>query len=129
MLWTMQSASYKDLPRFEGNPRKTMPIPTSKLESFDSEFIGKTLDELAEFLKQSPDDLQINRQYFVVVDGETKKRGKMCLCKIEAGKVATFRRDIDDAGLAVGNLTRPGKWEEMKENAEPLEEREKERES
>jgi hypothetical protein len=129
LLWAMQSTTYKGLPRFEGNPRKSMPIPDSKFNSFHSDFIGKTLDELDEFLDKSPEDLQIERDYFVVVDAKTKERGKMLLCKREEGKVACYRKKIDDAGLDIGNFWRVGMWEDMMGSAKEEEEKEEERKS
>jgi len=111
-LWTMQTASYAELPREEGNPRKSRPMPSSELDSFKSEFIGKTLEELSGFLKGSPEDLQIGRDYFVVVDEETKEKGTMLMCKIVAsGKVEYFRERVEDASLCTGNLGRQGMWE------------------
>ena len=112
-LWTMQSESYSGLPRFEGNPRKPVPMPKSKLTSFHSDFVGKTLQNLSDFLKGSPEDLQIGREYFVVIDQKTKDEGTMLLCKIEDGEVLCYRKTVEGADGAIGSMGLPGKFEEM----------------
>ena len=114
----MQSESYSELPRSEGNPRKSQHMPESKFTSFHSDFVGKTLQDLSGFLEGSPEDLQMDREYFVVLDGETKDKGTMILCKREDGEILSLRKPIEKANIYTGGMNLPGKFKEMLDNAE-----------
>jgi hypothetical protein len=105
------------LPRTEGNPRKSHPMPDSKLTSFHSDFVGKTLQDLSSFLEGSPEDLQIDREYFVVIDEKTKAKGTMMLCKKEDGEISSLRKPLEEAKNYTGSMTLPGKLKEMLDNA------------
>lgn len=115
-LWTIQSESYKGLPRYDGTPSKPRPMPDSNLTSFYSEFVGNTLQDLSHFLQRSPEDLQLDREYFVVVDQETKDGGSMMLCKIKDGGVLHYRRTVEEANSYIGSMNL-GYFEEMVEEA------------
>lgn len=63
-----------------------------------SPFLGKTLEEAAEFVKNSPKPLC--QVFFAVLERESYERDKMIrLCKIVDGEVQSFLYDADHVAV------------------------------
>ncbi|KAF2648758.1 hypothetical protein K491DRAFT_698672 [Lophiostoma macrostomum CBS 122681] len=78
-LW-VASSEYSDIPRRPMGSR----IPEGSkppLESLPSVWIGKTIEQCAQWLSQAPEDIAVNRIYFAVISENMKENDTVTLCR------------------------------------------------
>ena len=85
-------------------------------DDFDSPFVGSKLEDLAEWLRNKPDILDLDPHHFAVLDAGAQGWPKsIVLCKIgdrelNGGKVDCMRYRADFAGSSLFSLN-IGEWE------------------
>ncbi|KAI0381678.1 hypothetical protein F5Y04DRAFT_280758 [Hypomontagnella monticulosa] len=71
--------------------------------SYQSPFIGKTVEDCAAWLQNAPDGVALNRDYFLVIDEFSKKSDSVQICRVlhtEGGggfEVEYFPESTDDS--------------------------------
>ncbi|KAL8869593.1 MAG: hypothetical protein Q9174_004161 [Haloplaca sp. 1 TL-2023] len=84
-----------------------------------SEFLNNSLEELAAILTSAPSEIDLNREYFAVLDERTESDGSVLLCFIDdeddEGKVDWVRHTSLTSSLSLGGMSMScGSWDEMK---------------
>lgn len=85
-------------------------------ESFTSPFVGQSVDAAAEFLRNAPDTVDVERHFFAVLDDRTEKDGSVVMCRIgdmegKGNKVECIRVLAKNSSLYLAGMEY-GTWEE-----------------
>ncbi|KAK7413933.1 hypothetical protein QQX98_007201 [Neonectria punicea] len=95
--------SYSDAPkRLENQYPEGTKAPLENSD-FRSPFIGKSLESCAEWLKNAPDEVALNREYFTAVDQFSRADDTVLICRVVSGQdkgelaVEYFPEKTDDA--------------------------------
>ena len=84
------------------------PIP----ENFKSPFVGKPVTDAAEWLKQKPEDVQLESKFFALLDKKAVD-GNIVLCNIgKEDKVTCVLEKADKALLELEGME-AGRWEQL----------------
>ena len=76
----MASSEYSDVPRRpKGNPIPEGSKPP--LGSLPSAWIGKTIEQCAQWLSEAPEDIAVNKRYFAVICEHMKEEDAVMLCR------------------------------------------------
>ncbi|KAF2727727.1 hypothetical protein EJ04DRAFT_570117 [Polyplosphaeria fusca] len=111
-------SSHTDLPKFESgklHQGNEPPIPSH----YKSHWLGKKIDDVAEWMRNVPEDRDVDHHFFAVLD-KSAKEGKVVICRIggrdlkDVGDVDWMRFDAQDAALKL-RTAEPGEWEREKE--------------
>ena len=90
-------------------------------ESFKSAFIGKTIEDAAEWLKNKPDGVDLEAHHFAILDGCAERDGSVVVCKIGDKDLNGSELDYSRySARGASNFLRGmeyGEWEELKEPA------------
>ncbi len=86
------------------------------VEESPSEFIGKSLEELAATLISAPDKVDLNRRFFAVLDKRSEDDGSLVLCHVvENGGVDWLRCWPKNSSLNLRGMSMMSPtWEELK---------------
>lgn len=116
-LWL--ATDYDDAPKKDHNTiheRTEFPID----KGYKSPFAGKKVEDVVEWLKQKPEDVDLNEHFFAILD-KTAEGGEIVVCRI-GGKDLKDPDDLDyirfdvSTGVATMRGGPPAWWEEAKEN-------------
>ncbi|KAL8656070.1 MAG: hypothetical protein Q9210_000508 [Variospora velana] len=55
--------------------------------SFSSPFVGKSLEDVARWLRGKPQSVDVDNRYFGVLDKQAEKSGKVAICRLNDPKV------------------------------------------
>lgn len=55
--------------------------------SFSSPFVGKSLEDVARWLRGKPQSVDVDGRYFGVLDKQAEKSGKVAICRLNDPKV------------------------------------------
>ena len=85
-------------------------------DSFVSPFVGKSVNDAAEFLKRAPDGVDTERRFFAVIDDRTEKDGSVVMCRVgdmegEGDEVGCIRVVVKNSALYLAGMEY-GTWEE-----------------
>lgn len=88
------------------------PIP----EGWESRFRGKTIQDVADFLKQAPDELCVDWHHFAVLGEDFSKRHVITLCRIgdeelKGEELSTLPCTVEKSTLCLSSME-PHTWEE-----------------
>lgn len=86
-LWLADS----DSSNYSSAPRKRTDNRVNEgtygpLSSFVSPFANKSVPEVAEWLKDAPEDVDLDRRFFAVLDDQSVEDGTVLLCRIGDGE-------------------------------------------
>lgn len=80
-IFWLASKNYEDAPHKQPDQAQQgteYPID----ESFTSEFVGKKVEDAADWMKNKPDNVALDANHFVILDKRAEKDGTVVLCKI-----------------------------------------------
>lgn len=108
--------SYASAPKMKPDgtpgPGTQNPIP----DSFKSPFIGQSVADVAQWLKQKPDDVSLEPKFFAVLDKKATE-GKVVLCRLgdREGKGDEVNCVLEEAKYSSVRLAgmEYGTWEEL----------------
>lgn len=114
-FWLVSTSDYSLAPTKEGNKVNLGTSPPIQ-SNFSSPFIGSTLEEVARWLRNKPEDTDLDSHHFGVVDKRSAVEGTVLLCKIGDkdlnGNDVTCRTEhARDAGNFLLGLEY-GEWEQ-----------------
>ncbi|MCJ1361328.1 hypothetical protein MMC16_000426 [Acarospora aff. strigata] len=82
-LWLV-TGDYDDAPKKRTDNRLNEGT-AAPIQSFTSPFAGKTIEDAAEWLKNAPEDVDLNRMFFAVLDDRSESDDTITLCRIGDG--------------------------------------------
>ena len=112
--WYIYLPTSTDLSNDADNVTKT------PVQEIPSDFVGKSLEEVASILISASKDVDLNRQFFAVCDKRTESDGSLVLCYVAAkesdeGKVDWLRCRPKNVSLYLRGLSMSGPtWDELK---------------
>ncbi len=93
-------------------------VTKTPVKEIPSDYIGKSLEELAAILISAPKEVDLNRQFFAVCDKRTESDRSLVLCYVANegdGKVDWVRCWPTNASLNLRGLSVSGPtWDEVK---------------
>jgi hypothetical protein len=106
--------NYDDAPKVRSDNQ--LPEGThAPASNFASSFIGKTLDECAEWLQSAPDDVALHREYFTALNEHSKVDDTVLLCRMINSKLQYF--PVSTGDTVVEMMTSHGtKFDERLQN-------------
>jgi hypothetical protein len=87
-------------------------------ESYNySDFVGEKVEDVAEWLKQKPETVDLDAHHFVILDRRAEKDGAVVVCRIgdahlEGDKLDYIRFPAEMASLHLGGMEF-GTWEDF----------------
>lgn len=86
-------------------------------ESFISPFVGESVENAAQFLKEAPDTVDLERCFFAILDDRTEKDGSVVMCRVgdmegKGDKVECIRVVAKHSALYLAGME-SGTWEEF----------------
>lgn len=118
----LTSEKYADAPKKrlnQGGQDGTIP-PIQ--ESFKSGFVGKKVEDVAKWLQEKPDDVDLDSHHFAILDRRTENDGTIVICRIgnkdlEGDELDYTRLEANLASLHLGGMEY-GTWEELSATTE-----------
>ena len=93
-------------------------VTKTPVKEISSDFVGKSLEEVASILISASKDVDLNRQFFAVCDKRTESDGNLVLCYVAKegdGSVDWVRCWPTNASLNLRGLSMSGPtWDELK---------------
>ncbi|KAL8967083.1 MAG: hypothetical protein Q9183_003078 [Haloplaca sp. 2 TL-2023] len=111
---------YKYVPTKDALVSVSKPFNSTKtpVGNIPSEFLDHSLEQLAAALISIPPEIDLNREYFAVMDERTESDGSVLLCFIDEdneGKVDWLRKMPLNSSLCLRGVSMCcGTWEELK---------------
>jgi len=98
----------------EGGGQDGTAAPVDK--SFKSPFVGRSVTDVAAWLKRKPEGIDLESRFFAVLDKKARD-GSVVLCKIgdsddKGDKVTCVLRDADESSLTLAGIEW-GDWEDL----------------
>jgi len=90
-------------------------------KSFKSPFVGKSVADVAEWLKKKPKDVALDPNFFAVLDKKAKEgEGSIVLCRLgndvlKGDELSCVLKTAEDSSLELGGMEY-GRWEELLED-------------
>ncbi|KAF1988476.1 hypothetical protein K402DRAFT_391707 [Aulographum hederae CBS 113979] len=115
-LELLSTSSYADT--IKRDPKKSHPGSTAPVdESFKSPFVGKKVEDVAEWIMKKPDDVDVDSHFFAIVDRRAEKDTTLVVCRIgdkylKGEELSAMRFSAHDASLHLGGMEF-GLWEDF----------------
>ncbi|KAL8806340.1 MAG: hypothetical protein Q9200_005073 [Gallowayella weberi] len=112
----LATASYDSAPKKKPDgtpgPGTQTPVP----DSFTSPFVGQSVADVAQWLKQKPDEVSLEPKFFAVLDKKATQ-GKVVLCRLgdregKGNKVSCVLEEAKYSSLRLAGMEY-GTWEEL----------------
>ncbi|KAL8906214.1 MAG: hypothetical protein Q9171_006357 [Xanthocarpia ochracea] len=102
--------------KLDGTGQDGTPAPIDPSSS--SPFVGKSLEDVARWLRGKPQSVDVDDRYFGVLDKQAEKSGKVAICRINDPKVEEeaawcILNKADYSTLFLGGLDSDLDWEEL----------------
>ena len=115
--WYLASLDYATAPRWRPDGTGESGTKTPIDPSFSSPFVGKGLEDIAQWLKGKPKSVVVDDRYFGVLDKQTEKSGKIAICRLNDAKEEEVASCIlwkaDESTLFLAGLDSDLDWEEL----------------
>lgn len=117
--WYLATLNYATAPRRRPDGTGESGTKTPIDPSFSSPWVGKGLEDIAQWLNGKPETVVVDDRYFGVLDKEAEKSGKIAICRLnddaeKAEEVAScILRKADVSTLFLAGLDSGLDWEEL----------------
>ena len=121
--WWLASPSYesapKKLPKHQGQEATKAPIDSS----FESAFIGKKVEDVANWLKNKADNIDLDDHHFAILDRGAKGEETVVVCRIgdknlKGDNLDWIRFPASRASLHLAGMEF-GEWEDFRGDGRP----------
>ncbi|KAL8753157.1 MAG: hypothetical protein Q9184_005507 [Pyrenodesmia sp. 2 TL-2023] len=116
--WYLATLDYHVAPQRkpDGTGQVGTPVPIDP--SFSSPFVGKSLEDVAHWLRGKPQSVDVDDRYFGVLDKQAEKSGKIAICRLNDPKVEEevawcILNDADYSTLFLAGGVSDVEWEEL----------------
>lgn len=115
--YLVASADYAAAPHPEPDGTRGQGTPTPIDPSFQSPFLGKGLKEIAQWLRNKPANVDLDYQFFGILDQQVYKTGKVAVCRLNDPKVEKeiawcILKQPSQSTLYLGGLDSGLDWQE-----------------
>ncbi|KAL8834669.1 MAG: hypothetical protein Q9176_007354 [Flavoplaca citrina] len=115
--WYLATLDYVTAPRRRPDGTGESGTKTPIDPSFSSPWVGKGLEDIAQWLKGKPESVVVDDRYFGVLDKEAGKSGKIAICRLNDAKeeevASCILRKADVSTLFLAGLDSDLDWEEL----------------
>ncbi|KAL8846739.1 MAG: hypothetical protein Q9221_008182 [Calogaya cf. arnoldii] len=116
--WFLATLDYRAAPQRRPDGRGQIGTPTPIDPSFSSPFVGKSLEDVARWLREKPRSVDVDPRYFGVLDKQAEKSGKIAICRLNDPKVEEevawcILREADYSTLFLAGLDSDLDWNEL----------------
>ncbi|KAL9591494.1 MAG: hypothetical protein Q9179_007666, partial [Wetmoreana sp. 5 TL-2023] len=85
--YLLATLDYRAAPQLDPYGPKQTGTPTPIDPSFSSPVAGKSLEDVAQWLRAKPQSVDVDGRYFGVLDKQVEKSGKVAVCRLNDPKV------------------------------------------
>lgn len=115
--WYLATLDYREAPQRKPDGTGQIGTLTPIGPSFTSPFTGKSLEDVAQWLRGKPPNVDIEDRYFGVLDKQAEKSSKIAICRLndpnfEKEVAWCILRNADDSTLFLAGLDSDLDWNE-----------------
>ncbi|KAL9013260.1 MAG: hypothetical protein Q9173_002045 [Seirophora scorigena] len=116
--WYLATLDYRAAPQRKPDGTGQTGTSTPIDPSFSSPFVGKRLEDVAQWLKGKPQSVDLDERYFGVLDKQAEKSGKIAICRLNDPEVERevawcILRAADYSTLFLAGLDSDLDWNEL----------------
>lgn len=115
--WYLATLDYSAAPQRNPDGTGQVGTPTPIDPSFSSPFAGKSLEDVAQWLRGKPQSVDVDDTFFGALDKQAEKSGKIAVCRLNDPKVERevawcIMKKAEESTLYLGGLDSNLDWNE-----------------